>query len=431
MSHFEQNNRSMILRDYQERISGEAADKLRQFGCCYLAMECRTGKSITALETARRFGAKSVLFVTKIKAMGSVANDYALLSADGKPFDIEIINYESAHKKKSSPDFIILDEAHCLGAYPKPSKRTQEVKKICEGLPVLYLSGTPTPESYSQLFHQMWVCSNSPFREYANFYKWAKDFVNVQKKYVNGFTLNDYSNADKRLIDEATRHLFISYNQEEAGFSCDIIEEDIVCPTASNIAVVMRRLKRDKVVTLSEGKTILGDTPAKLMSKLHQLSGGSVITEEGQHLILDRSKAEYLRDCFQGRKLAIFHVYQSEFDLLAEVFPNHTDSPEEFQASNDMTFISQIRSAREGVRLDTADAILFYNLEYSYLSYEQGKNRIVSKERTSPARVYFAVSEHGIERDILEAVRSKRDFTMSYYVKKCCQKPQKCPNFAF
>lgn len=420
----------MILRDYQERISGEAAEKVKQFGCCYLSMQCRTGKSITALETARKAGATSVLFVTKLKAMGSVANDYALMSADGKPFDIEIINYESAHKKKTSPDFIILDEAHCMGAYPKPSKRTQEVKKICERLPVLFLSGTPTPESYSQLFHQMWVCSNSPFHEYANFYKWAKNYVNVKKKYVGGVTLNDYSNADKRLIDEATKHLFISYSQEEAGFSCNIIEEDIVCPTASNIPGLMRQLKRDKVVTLSEDKTILGDTPSKLMSKLHQISGGTVITEEGQHLILDRTKAQYLRDYFHGKKLAVFYCYQSELDLLKEVFPDSTDSPEEFQQSDTKTFISQVRRAREGVRLDTADAILFYNLEYSYLSYEQGKNRIVSKERTSPAKVYFAVSECGIERDILEAVRGKSDFTMSYYMKKCRQKPQKRPNFA-
>jgi len=421
----------MTLRDYQKQISGEAAEKLKQFGCCYLSMQCRTGKSITALETARKFGARSVLFVTKLKAMRSVANDYVLMSADGKPFDLEIINYESAHKKKSCPDFVILDEAHCLGAYPKPSKRTIEVKKICDGLPVLFLSGTPTPESYSQLFHQMWVCSNSPFREYKNFYKWAKDFVNVQKKYVNGFTLNDYSNADKRLIDEATRHLFISYSQEEAGFTCDITEEDIVCPTASIIPNIMRQLKRDKVVHLSEDKTILGDTPATLMTKLHQLSGGTVITAEGQHLILDRTKAQYLRDYFQGKKLAVFYCYQMELDLLKAVFPDNTDSPEEFQQSDTKTFISQVRRAREGVRLDTADAILFYNLEYSYLSYEQGKNRIVSKERTSPANVYFAVSEYGIERDILEAVRGKKDFTMSYYMKECRQKLQKCLSSAF
>ena len=56
--------------------------------------------------------------------------------------------------------------------------------------------------------------------------------------------------------------------------------------------------------------------------------------------------------------------------------------------------------------------------EYSYLSYEQGKNRIMSKERKTPARICFAISDCGIDGDILEAVKGKKDFTASYYVHK-------------
>ena len=86
-----------------------------------------------------------------------------------------------------------------------------------------------------------------------------------------------------------------------------------------------------------------------------------------------------------------------------------------FQASPGKVFISQVRRAREGVRLDTADALIFFNLEFSYLSYEQGKNRLVSKERDIPAEVYFLCSDCGIECKILEAVHDKQDFTLSYY----------------
>lgn len=408
----------MKLRNYQDRISTQASDNLRQFGCSYLAMECRTGKTLTALATAKKFGATRVLFVTKKKAIGSVMNDYTLLSAEGNPFDMEAINYESVHKATIVPDLVILDEAHCLGAFPRPNKSTQKIKEIAEGLPVLYLSGTPSPESYSQLFHQFWVCSYSPFRDYRNFYWWAKDFVEVQKKYVNGFNLNDYTNAKKELIDEATRHLFITYTQAEAGFSAEIDEIDLVCPIDNKIPPLMRQLRKQKVVKLEGERVILGDTPAKLMSKLHQLSGGTVITETGEHLILDQTRAFYIRDSFRGKKLAVFYCFQSEFDLLTKVFTDWTDNPEEFQASSSKTFICQIRRGREGIRLDTADAIVFYSTEFSYLSYEQGMNRILSKERTEPAKVYFAVSEDGIEKDILEAVRNKKDFTASYYLRK-------------
>ena len=125
----------------------------------------------------------------------------------------------------------------------------------------------------------------------------------------------------------------------------------------------------------------------------------------------------FIRNKFKGQKLAIFYTFQSELDLLRQVFPNWTDSPEDFQASNDKTFISQLKRAREGVRLDSADALVFYNLEFSYLSYEQGRNRLVSKERQGDVCVYFVCSDFGLEKDVLEAVHSKQVFTLSYYHK--------------
>jgi hypothetical protein len=41
----------------------------------------------------------------------------------------------------------------------------------------------------------------------------------------------------------------------------------------------------------------------------------------------------------------------------------------------------------------------------------------MSKERETPADVWFAESQLGIENKILKAVHSKKDFTLSYYIK--------------
>lgn len=400
------------LREYQNNIAMQAAYKLVTFGCCYLSMECRTGKTITALSAADNFDAQSVLFITKLKAIPSIKADYEAL----KPvsFQLDVINYESAHKAKGKYDLVIIDEAHSLGAYPKPSKRTQEIKTICEGLPVLYLSGTPSPESYSQLYHQFWVCDSSPWKEYKTFYKWAKVYVSVKQKKVNGYFINDYSHADKAKIDRDTKDLFITYSQEQAGFEVNINEHILSVPMNECTGKYISSL-RDNLMVEIDGNAILGDTPAKLLTKLHQLSSGTIIAENGLHLTFDKSKAEFVRQEFSGKKLALFYVYQSEAELLQSVFPNWTDNPEEFQVSSNKVFISQVRRAREGVRLDTADALIFFNLEFSYLSYEQGRNRLVSKERTIPADVYFLCSDCGIESKILDAVHGKQDFTLSYY----------------
>ena len=156
------------LRNYQEEISSNAVEILKACGLVYLAMECRTGKTITALSVARKYGAKSVLVISKIKAIPSIRADYEALRPS---FSLDVINYESASKAKGAYDLVLLDEAHTLGAFPKPSKRTQVLKELCAGLPIIFMSGTPTPESYSQLYHQFFVSSFSPFKEYANFYK--------------------------------------------------------------------------------------------------------------------------------------------------------------------------------------------------------------------------------------------------------------------
>lgn len=408
------------LRDYQERISTSAAALLREKRICYLSMECRTGKSLTALATAEKLGVKSVLFITKIKAKKSVEDDFRALNPN---YELEVINYESVHKCNGKYDLVVCDEAHTLGAYPKPSQRAKAVKKIAKGKPVLYLSGTPSPESYSQLYHQFWICDYSPFAAYTTFYKWANDFVLKRQRMVNGYMINDYSTADKHKIDELTATIFVSFSQEDAGFSTNIVEHTLTVPMKHETAIYFRQLQKDRVISLN-GRTVLGDTPAKLLSKLHQLSSGTVIAEDGTHLILDTSKAEYIRRMFAGKKVAIFYTYQSEFDLLKNAFPNWTENPEEFQASTDKVFISQVRKAREGVRLDSADALIFFSFEFSYLSYEQGRNRLVSKERKDAAEVYFLCGDFGIETEILNAVHGKQDFTLSYYGKALKNRPR-------
>lgn len=405
------------LREYQDEISSKAARLLEQYKMCYLAMECRTGKTLTALATALKYGAKSVLVISKVKALPSIRADYDLMRPT---FTMDAVNYESAHKYAGNKyDLVILDEAHNLGAFPKPSQRTKTVKALCKGLPIIYMSGTPSPESFSQLYHQFWVSSFSPFKLFTNFYKWAKVYVETTQKMVGGHTINDYSNARKDKIDAVVKKLFIDYSQEEAGFDAKIVEHTLVVPMSEWTASAINRLKRDRVLVWDD-VNILGDTPVKLMTKLHQLSSGSVIDESGTHIITDYSKAKYIRDYFAGKKIAIFYVYQTEAELLKKAFPNWTDTAEVFQQSNDpgMVFLGQVRSAREGVRLDTADALIFFNLEYSYLSYEQGKNRLSSKERIDPAQVYFVCSDCGIEQDILEAVHGKEDFTYNYYKAK-------------
>ena len=116
-----------------------------------------------------------------------------------------------------------------------------------------------------------------------------------------------------------------------------------------------------------------------------------------------------------GSKIAIYYKFKAEFEALKITFPEFTESPEEFQRSSDKTFLGQFVSAREGIRLDTADAIVFYNIDFSYLSYAQAQNRIVSKERTKEAVLWWVFTIGGIEKKIYDVVCKKKDYTIYYF----------------
>ena len=148
----------MQLRDYQIDISSRGAQILKDKYILCLAMEVRLGKTFTSLEICRKLGYKSILFLTKKKAISSIESDAQKIVPNS---DIVIINYESIHKvNRSNFDVIICDESHTMSAFPKPSLRTKQVRNLVVkcGMPrVILLSGTITPESYSQIYHQFWV----------------------------------------------------------------------------------------------------------------------------------------------------------------------------------------------------------------------------------------------------------------------------------
>jgi len=121
----------MELRTYQKEISKKATGILNHYKFVYLAMEVRTGKTLTSLDIANNFlRIHNVLFITKKKAISSIEEDYEKLQPT---YSIKVTNYEQLHNiDKRAWDVVIVDEAHSLGAFPKPSKRAKQVKEIID-----------------------------------------------------------------------------------------------------------------------------------------------------------------------------------------------------------------------------------------------------------------------------------------------------------
>jgi SNF2 family DNA or RNA helicase len=403
------------LRDYQKSIVEKATEVIKNKGFVYLAMEVRTGKTLTSLSVATKLRAKKVLFITKKKAISSIIKDYELLEPS---FYLHTINYESLHKVHYDLDWdvIILDEAHSMGAFPKPSKRARDVKMriIKSKAKVILLSGTPTPESYSQIYHQVYGIPTNPFSEFSSFYKFAHAHVKITERMINSLRIRDYSHGLPTIMDKMKPYM-IAYSQKEAGFKVNTTEKVLEVEMEKTTYKLANQLKKHLVI---EGKreVILADTPVKLMMKLHQLYSGTIKFESGNAEVLDYSKARFIRSKFKDVKVGIFYKFKAELKALKEVYGDDITTELSVFEDTDKSIALQIVSGREGISLRQAKCLVYYNIDFSATSYWQSRDRMTTKDRLEND-VYWIFSKGGIEKKIYKAVTNKKDYTLSHFKK--------------
>ena len=402
------------FRDYQKNIISQGTEVLQKNGFLYLAMEVRTGKTLTSLGIADKMGVEHVLFLTKKKAISSIVGDYELMCPAS--FILFTINYESMHKLPQNIkwDIVVIDEAHSLGAIPKPNKRAKDVKVLIKKnkSKVILMSGTPTPESYGQMYHQVYGIPNNPFKEYVSFYKFAKDYVDVRQRKINSMMINDYSRGLETIVDKMNPYT-IRFTQKEAGFENDIVEEVLEVEMSELIYELSSKLKKDLVVQGSED-VILADTPVELMMKLHQMYSGTVKFESGNSMILDLSKANFIYNNFCVSKIGIFYKFKEELNALKKVYGDQLCTDLDEFNSTDKTIALQIVSGREGISLRNAEYLVYYNIDFSATSYWQSRDRMTTKE-SKLSKVFWIFAKDGIEKEIYKAVVKKKDYTLKHF----------------
>jgi len=226
-------------------------------------------------------------------------------------------------------------------------------------------------------------------------------------------TIRDYSKGYDTIIQEMSPYT-INYTQSEAGFKVETKEHILLVDMKPVVHSIAKNLKQNLVV---EGKdeVILADTPVKLMSKLHQIYSGTVKFESGNTMTLDDCKAEYIRDTFKGKKIGIFYKFKHELKVLMGVYGTDylTTDLDDFNRSK-KSIALQIVSGREGISLKQADALVYYNIDFSATSYWQSRDRMTTKDRLK-SDVYWVFSVGGIEQEIYKAVSKKKDYTVRHF----------------
>lgn len=271
----------MTPRPHQHQKSDEGFAKLKEYGLVYFSMQERTGKTLTSILTAEKFGSKNVLVITKKKALPDFKDT---LNAYKPNFNWDATNYHQVHKlNKDKYDLVIVDEAHSyVSGFPDRGKMWEAVHEVTEGKAVIFLSATPHAQGYQLMFNQLALSSFSPWKNYSCPFEWFDDygFPNSFEKTIfkpNGRSykveISTYNEVKDKKIEREISHLFISGTREELGFEHE--PEDIVhyVPLTSETRELYNYAVSNCKIGFNNEEKDLSDKGA-MRAFLHQLEGG-------------------------------------------------------------------------------------------------------------------------------------------------------------
>lgn len=387
----------MKPRASQIELAEQALSLLREHAIAYLACEERTGKTLAAILVAEYASVTNVLVLTKKKALDGWFN--TLKEFEHKKV-FYVTNYHQAAKVNFTPDLVILDEAHSyIAAYPKRSVMWNTVKAITKGKPILYLSATPNPQGYQQLYHQFALSDWSPWAQYKRFYDWFKVYGNAYSLKINGEDIPQYDNIKPEAYQEV-KHLFITKTRAELGFVHepeDVLHYVELCPEVKDIYNKLRNPKL-RIAELEGHGLLVADTSSKLRAYLHMLEGGVIKLDEKYIVLPFNEKVDYIKKTFgDTADMVIMYQYIAEGIKLRQQFKN--------------ALILQGTSYAEGVDLHKYKHLIIYSQDFSTGRHTQRRARQANMNRSEPIQVHFILVKGAISARVYQTVSvNKKNF---------------------
>lgn len=392
----------MIPYDYQTTLAKEGYGILKENMLVYLAMEERTGKTLTAILIAEQSAVQRVLVITKKKALSGWTET---LDAFSHTKSYTVTNYHQACKYLPVYDLIILDESHnYISTYPKPGKLWKDVAKLTKNTPLIFVSATPHAQGPQQLFNQFALSSWSPWWKHKNFYTWFQVYGKPYTLEINSINIPQYDRVHNDLILGVVDHLFITKTREELGFEHEPEDKLHYVKLSGDTKWVYNELLEHDLVELNAG-TLVCDTNPKLRTSLHQLEGGTIKIGDERHILVNDEKIQLILGLFgDDPSLVIMYNYIAEAEKLAKYFKNAR--------------ILQATSYAEGVDLHEYDNLVIYSQDFSTARHTQRRARQCNKKRTKPITVHYLLVKKAISDQVYKTVSlNKKNFVDSVFTR--------------
>lgn len=369
--------------------------------------------------------------------MGTAAQRLRALSSDA---DLYIINRENvvwlvdALQNRLPFDMVIIDELSSFKS--TKAKRWKAIKKLIQTVPyVIGLTGTPAPNSYLDLWPQIYLLDGGArLGRTVSDYRYRYFKPGAHKGHVVYEWIMRLGAQDA--INRKLKDLCLSMSAEDWLDLPDTIYNTI--PVSMDAAAEKRytRFEKTKVMALLQEATgfreldvrnpeqlaqmtsaIRGDTAAVIAGKLLQMAGGAVYDDDGQVVPIHEAKLEALSELLEaneGENVLCFYNYQHEKQRILERFPQAVAfSGTEVEAWNDgriPLLLCHPASTGHGLNLQSGGHItVWYGLNWSLELYQQANARLSRPGQTHSVVIHHLVCRGTIDERVMAALQKKNE----------------------
>jgi len=386
---------------HQEHFAKLVFEQLKSTGYAYLAGKPRSGKTYTSILAYEMSDKLSrILVLTKKNAIPGW-NKFTVNNKKLK-HSYYITNYEQVAKLKSEDyDAVIIDESHNTGAFPKPSLRYKQIRKLCWNMPHIHLSGTAIVESPSGIYHQMFISKYTPFK-HKNFYDFHREFGEPYYIKAGGRDINQYDKVKDSLMPYINRFT-IYMTQEDAGIdkSIQAIDKTHLVDLDLGTKELYNTLQTDQVLTIGDD-ILVCDSTMKLRTSLHMLESGVAKIGEQYIDLGNREKINYIKANFgDSEDTGIMCHFVGERQILEKEFKH----AKIYSSSSDA----------EGVDLSHLKNFIILSSDYSGSKFIQRRDRIININGSASLVVHHIMVKNAISEQVYKKVSKKEDFNNSTY----------------
>lgn len=345
---------------------------------------------------------------------GSVENRNKGLTSKS---DIYIINRENVSwlvlNYKWDFDTVIIDESSSFKSHKSQRfKSMRSVRKYIEN--IILLTGTPNPQSYLDLWSQIYLID-----EGERLGHYITDFRNKHFHQHPHILNNYYLKKDHDLtIENKISDICIFYMNHKDYFSLpDVINIERHVPMGSKTKKIYDKFKLKYVIDIND-TTVTAEHAATLQNKLLQICNGCVYDNDGGVININNDKIEELQNIIEENPNENFLVaYNFKSDLkrlkkhfkdICEVLDASGNVQKRWNEGKIKMLLAHPASAGHGLNLQFGgNNIVWFGLTWSLELYQQFNKRLHRLGQNKPVKIIHLITDAKEERKVSQVLQSK------------------------